>query len=633
MSDRPSVAILAPTPRGLRLAQQIQAGLPGSVIWTKDSAQGRAAAGSRDALRTYEDFRTLVADRWTAGQPLIFVLAVGATVRAIAPHLQDKRTEPAVVAVDETGQHVISLCGGHLGGADALTRQVAGLLAVEPVITSAAEGQQLPAIDLLGDRYGWRRGQGDWLGVASAIARFETVGVVQTCGWNLWIEELPEFHPFVLLSEADLAEVDELPSNLRAIVWISDRPLPPLPLPAVAWHPRTLWVGIGCERHTPEGQIAAALAQVLEQADLAPEALAGIGSIDLKRDEVGLLALVDRLDLSARWFTAAALAPIAVPNPSEVVRAEVGTPSVAEAAARLAADGAELIRERQGFRAPNGGSGACTIALARADREYTPHLGKLWLIGTGPGSLDQLTPAARAALSQCDVIIGYQLCLDLLRPLLHPGQIIEGSPITHEKQRAERAIDLAERGLRVAVVSSGDCGIDAMAGLVLECLAARNWDGQTPQVEVLPGITALQAAAARVGAPLMHDFCAISLSDLLTPWPVIVQRLQAAAAGDFVVALYNPRSQTRQTQIETAFEIFRAQRSPETPVILARSLHRPDEQITIATLATVDLQAIDMLTVVLIGNASTFTHSGKVITPRGYAVANGPLSATAPATD
>lgn len=615
MTDRPPVAILAPTPRGLRLARQIQAGIPEAIAWTKPNAIG---AGDRPAqTETYDDFGTVVAERWAAGQPIVFILAVGAAVRAIAPHLRDKRTDPPVVVVDETGRHVVSLAGGHIGGADALARQVAGLLGVEPIITSSSEGQGLPAIDLLGDPYGWRRGQGDWLGVASAIARFETVGVVQTCGWTLWIEELEGFHPFVLLSEADL---EELSPQVRAIVWISDRPLPPLPVPAVAWHPRTIWVGIGCERHTPVEQLAAALAMVIEQRELAPEAIAGLASIDLKADEVGLLALADRLDVPARWFTAAQLAPIAVPNPSEVVRAEVGTPSVAEAAARLAAGGADLLTEKQVFRAPAGGNGACTIALARSDREYTPKPGKLWLIGTGPGALDQITPAVRVALSQCDAVIGYQLYLDLLAPLLHPGQIVEGSPITREKQRAERAIDLAERGLTVAVVSSGDCGIYAMAGLVLECLAARGWDGQMPAVEVLPGITALQAAAARVGAPLMHDFCAISLSDLLTPWPVILQRLQAAAIGDFVVALYNPRSQTRQTQIETAFEILREHRSPDTPVVLARSLHRPDETITIATIATVDIGAIDMLTVVLIGNASTFIHAGHVITPRGYTV-------------
>ncbi len=203
----------------------------------------------------------------------------------------------------------------------------------------------------------------------------------------------------------------------------------------------------------------------------------------------------------------------------------------------------------------------------------------------------------------------------------------EGTPITKERYRAERSISLARRGLTVGVISSGDCGIYAMAGLVLECLAQQNWDGHTPQVTTYPGITALQAAAARAGAPLMHDFCAISLSNLLTPWTVIQKRIQAAASADFVVALYNPKSKTRVDQITYAFDQFRQWRSPDTPVIVARSLYRPDETITTTTVNDIDLDTVDMLTVVIIGNQSTFNHQGVTITPRGY------LSPTLPESD
>ncbi|HSM80240.1 MAG TPA: precorrin-3B C(17)-methyltransferase, partial [Nodosilinea sp.] len=189
---------------------------------------------------------------------------------------------------------------------------------------------------------------------------------------------------------------------------------------------------------------------------------------------------------------------------------------------------------------------------------------------------------------------------------------------TQERQRADRAIDLARWGLRVAVVSSGDCGIYGMAGLVLEQLQNTGWDGETPSVEVCPGISALQAAAARVGAPLMHDFCAISLSDLLTPWEVIVKRLEAAAQADFVVALYNPKSKTRTEQIATAHGILMAHRPPETPVAVVKSVYRPDETIYRTTLGELLAAPIDMLTVVLIGNRSTQRHGPWLITPRGY---------------
>jgi cobalt-precorrin 5A hydrolase/precorrin-3B C17-methyltransferase len=264
--------------------------------------------------------------------------------------------------------------------------------------------------------------------------------------------------------------------------------------------------------------------------------------------------------------------------------------------------------------------GAVTVAIAVAQQEYIGKTGQLLLVGTGPGQLDQMTPAAKTALSHADAIIGYSLYIDLISPLLHPGQIVESLPITQERQRAQRAIELAQWGLTVAVVSSGDCGIYGMAGLVLEELKAQDWDGKTPRVQVFPGITALQAAASRVGAPLMHDFCAISLSNLLTPWQVIEKRLHAAAQADFVIALYNPRSRTRIEQLTIAHTILLQYRSPQTPVAIVRSAYREDEAITLSTLDKLLDSPIDMLTTVLIGNQSTRLHGDWMITPRGYFV-------------
>ena len=161
-----------------------------------------------------------------------------------------------------------------------------------------------------------------------------------------------------------------------------------------------------------------------------------------------------------------------------------------------------------------------------------------------------------------------------------------------------------------------------MAGLVLEELQAAGWNGQTPQVQIFPGISALQAAASRVGAPLMHDFCAISLSDLLTPWEVIIQRLEAAARGDFITAIYNPRSLKRTQQIITAQEIFSQYRSPDTPVAIVRQAYRQEEAVILTTLAKMLESPIDMLTTVVIGNNSTVNYAGWMITPRGYPVNN-----------
>ncbi|NEP53417.1 MAG: precorrin-3B C(17)-methyltransferase, partial [Moorea sp. SIO3C2] len=341
------------------------------------------------------------------------------------------------------------------------------------------------------------------------------------------------------------------------------------------------------------------------------------------------------------------LRSVTVPNPSDVVAAEVGTPSVAEASALCGARGLEvsnfkvskfkvskfkvggsklqpinfqpLLAPKQIVKSANQ-PGAVTVAIAQSPVEYTGRMGKLLLVGIGPGNLDQITPAAKTAISSADAVIGYSLYINLIASLRRPGQIIEALPITQETQRAKRAIELAEWGLTVAVVSSGDCGIYGMAGLVLEELRSRGWDGKTPQVQVFPGITALQAAASRVGAPLMHDFCAISLSDLLTPWPVIEKRLEASAAADFVTALYNPRSRNRTEQIAIAQRIFLKHRKPDTPVAIVVSAYREDEKITLTTLDKMLEIPIDMLTMVLIGNQTTDLHQDWMITPRGYQV-------------
>ncbi|MEM7796690.1 MAG: precorrin-3B C(17)-methyltransferase [Cyanobacteria bacterium P01_C01_bin.118] len=632
------IVIIAPTLAGCRQGLQLWDSLQPLELWTREHTLASIDTSVKDIsdkkATSYSGPQTpkpggfdihgyggsvapVVSDCWERVTQLVFFLPVGAVVRLIAPLLNNKYQDPGVVAIDDTGKFVVSVSGGHQGGADALARQCAALLGAEPVITSASEGQQLPALDLLGKPYGWQRGEGNWTEVASALTQRQPILVRQTCGESLWQQMLPEESPFYFLEQA--AADSEREGSPR--LWISDQ-LPPSQNseeqnPEVRWHPRTLWIGLGCERGTSAKLIEASIRQVLRDHNLAWQSIAGIASIDLKQDEVAFQTLAEQYQWPLQFFSAAQLAEPSVPNPSDVVAQAVGTPSVAEAAALLASQSEKLVITKQVFK---GDQGACTIAVARADQEYNPRPGHLYLIGSGPGDLAQLTAAARAALLDCDVVIGYGLYLDLLRPLFHPNQVIETSKITQEVQRAERAVALAQRGLTVGMVSSGDCGIYGMGGLVMECLVQRGWDGNTPGVSAFPGITALQAVAARVGAPLMHDFCAISLSDLLVPWEVIEKRLESAAQGDFVVALYNPRSKTRTKGIKIALEILRRHRSGETPVAIARSLYRSGESVRCLTLEEVDVKTIDMLTVVLIGNSRTFLHQGRMITPRGYKV-------------
>jgi len=611
------LALFAPTPRGRRLAHSLLSLLPQEwICWSKANPQGEPlpwpwqAYGDPNHPTAPRSLAEAVAQTWPQVQGCLFILAVGSVVRLIAPLLQDKHRDPAVVAVDEAGRWAISLCGGHVGGADALARQVAAALGAELILTSASEGLGIPPVDLLGDPYGWRRGAGDWNGVAAALTRGEPVAVEQSCGTQLWRRAWPADHP--LLTTA--------PGQAVAQIRISESTTSLDKIPTVHWHPRVLWVGVGCERGTRRAWLEGSLRRLLQNQGLAFEAIAGLATLELKRDEAGLLELAQAYGWPIRFFSAETLAGIPVPHPSEAVRQAVGTPSVAEAAALLAAQSgdekATLLCPKQVFASKS--EGACTLAIARAAQEYSPRAGHLWLIGTGPGDPAQLTLAARLALAQADAVIGYQLYLDLVAPLLHPGQICEAFPITQEVQRAQRAIALAQQGLQVAVISSGDAGIYGMAGLVLECLARNGWDGICPSLEVLPGISALQAAAARLGSPLMQDFCAISLSDRLTPWPAIEKRLQAAAQADFVVALYNPRSRQRLDPFHKALQIFRQARSAHTPVAVARNLYRPGEAIHLTTLGELDPEQVDMFTLVLIGNSQTFRYGRWLITPRGY---------------
>ncbi len=624
----PPIAAITTTPAGLRrLAPLCE---DDAQLWISPKLQ-REANALNIAYRVYDaSLADFLKANWHAYEGFVFCLASGAVVRLVAPLLTDKADDPAVVVVGQDGKSVISLCGGHQGGGDRLTQRISQLLNADPIITGSSHSLDLPGIDTLGTPFGWNLGSGDWTGVSAAIASQSPVQILQEAGSTLWQKHLPKGHPFQFgFPEFEDRETTAKP---KGRVWIS--PIqrtfaPDAELPKVQWHPRVLWLGIGCERDTSKALIEHAVVETCRKHHLALGAIAGIATIDLKADEVGLVELAKERNWPLRCFPAKTLKSIAVPTPSRVVNREVGTPSVSEAAAivaagdRAASDMASALRvEKQVVKAQDvelpGVKGAVTVAIAQSETEYIGRTGKLHLVGTGPGSLNQITPAARAAITNADVVIGYKLYVDLIKPLLRPGQIVEALPITQERQRAERAIELANQGFTIAVISSGDCGIYGMAGLVLEQLRAESWDGQTPEVQVFPGVSALQSAASRVGAPLMHDFCAISLSNLLTPWDVIKTRLRAAAEADFIVALYNPKSRTRTDQIVFAQETFLQHRSAETPVALARSLYRPDEKIILTTLGDMLNSPIDMLTTVIIGNRSSRNYKGWFITPRGY---------------
>jgi len=391
---------------------------------------------------------------------------------------------------------------------------------------------------------------------------------------------------------------------------------------ALVFHPPVLALGIGCERYCPAEEIAALAHDALAEAGLAGGAVAAIVSIELKVGEPGIHAMAASLGVPARFFPASRLL---VETPRLTRRSEAafratGCWGVAEGAALAAAGpGSELVVPRKQSR-------HATCAIARAPSAIDAGVigrarGRLAIIGIGPGDPAWRTPEASALIDAAEDIVGYRLYLDLLGRAI-AGKRRHESAIGAEAERARLALDLAAAGSSVALVSSGDPGIYGLAALVFELIdreARRDWCAI--DIVVAPGVSAMQAAAARVGAPLGHDFCVVSLSDLLTSWELIRTRIEAAARADFVIALYNPRSARRPGRLAEAAAILAAHRPPETPVVIARNLGRAGETQRILRLDELSEAAADMLSLVLVGSRQTRLLAGdkpRLYTPRGY---------------
>lgn len=544
---------------------------------------------------------------WQNNNVLMIVGAVGAVTRLIAPQIRGKQHDPAVIVLDPQGRWCIPLLGGHSSGAEQLAREIAAELGGAAVLTGACSSERRLALDCLGYLWGWRRGGSveAWRDLMKAQARGEEALSSQSSGNKAWHQGCDN----ALLRDITSPTIDHSDVQLS---------IGPKLLAPCRWHPASLWIGVGCERDTSQRLVDRAIQQSLKEAGLAPEAIAGLASADRKNDEAALLQLCKQESWPMRTYSSEQLHQVAVPTPSQQVLEEMGTASVAEAAALLAAGDDGILRQAKRItHAGEGERGAVTVAIAEAVAPFAPQRGELHLIGSGPGDPSLLSGDARRALERCVAWVGYSLYLDLLEPLRQPEQVRVDGQLTREWDRCAKALALAKQGARVALISSGDSGIYGMAGLAMELWLQEPPD-ERPNFTVHPGISALQLAAAKAGAPLMHDFCTISLSDRLTPWHVIEQRIKSAATGDFVVALYNPRSKDRDWQLERTKELLLAERPGSTPVVLARQLGRQEEHIQHSTLKNLDPNSVDMLTLVLIGNSSTYARDGRMVTPRGY---------------
>jgi cobalt-precorrin 5A hydrolase/precorrin-3B C17-methyltransferase len=517
---------------------------------------------------------------------IVAFLAVGATVRLIAPLLTSKTEDPAVICVDENLRYAVPVAGAHQGGGNDLARRVAAVLGAEPVITTASDAAGGAGLDDFGADLGFTVAAGsDLAAVGAAMLSGDRVTFTFDAEWPL-----PPLPPNVV-------RTDRPEPGVPAVV-VTDQKIHPAERVAL-FRPPSLRVGVGASRGAPAEEIGRLIDDTLAELGLSPDSVRSIVTVDAKADEAGLLAAAAERGWPVVTFPASRLAAVPVPHPSEVVRRAVGTPSVAEAAALLA-PGSELLAAKRA-------SAHATVAVARVRPR-----GRLAVIGIGPGARDLMTPRAVAELRRAAVVAGLDAYLEQVADLLRPGTRVLASGLGAEQERAAEAVAQARAGRAVALIGSGDAGVYAMGSPALDLA------GDDIDVTVVPGVTAALAVAAVLGAPLGHDHVMISLSDLHTAWPVIERRITAAADGDLVTCFYNPASRKRDWQLRRALELLAARRPPGTPVGWVRDASRPGQTAGITTLAEVDPLLIDMHTLVVVGSSRTRIQAGRMVTPRDY---------------
>lgn len=549
-------------------------------------------------------------EAFTQADALVYIGACAIAVRAIAPYLKSKLSDPAVICMDEMGEYVIPLLSGHIGGANQLALQIADAVKGCPVITTATDRRHTFAAD------SWAVEQG--LGIVNPEAVKEISSAV------LEGEE-------IVLSVRKRGSLPEQ-AQLRLI-------------------PRNIAVGIGCRKGTDPEYLEACFLDFCRKHRIEPAGVGCIASIDKKAEEKALVWLCARRKIPFRTYSADRLMALeGTYTSSEFVRKTTGADNVCERAAvcaceeiagrsaqgKLSCKTADFLctdREEESEGMPS--NLICrkeiydgvTLAAARmelvrswkwtgADMQRERKEGRLYLVGMGPGNYRDMTNRAAEAIRRCEVLCGYTGYIDIIRtvmPEISQKEIIS-TPMRGEMERCRRALEAAKSGRLVAMICSGDAGIYGMAGPVLELL--EEYPGA--EVEVIPGLTAAVSGAALLGAVLMNDFCVVSLSDLMTPWDTIEQRLRGAAAGDFTTVIYNPMSKKRTQHLKRCCEIFLEYRPADTPCGWVRNIGREGEEKKLLTLAALKDEKVDMFTTVYIGS-STMKQSGDyLIAPRGY---------------
>jgi cobalt-precorrin 5A hydrolase / precorrin-3B C17-methyltransferase len=564
----PNPAIVVLNQPSVALARQIQTVLPDAVVYGLSDRTTQVDI-------PYTQFGETLRELFAQGTPIIGICAAGILIRTLAPLLSDKRQEPPVLAIAEDGSAVVPLLGG-LHGVNDLARQIAVLFEVSPAITTTGDVRFRTA--LFSPPSGYHLANPDQ--AKTFIADLLSGASVRLEGTAPW------------LSESQLPIAD----NGSLTIQVTERSISPS-ANTLIYHPKI--VAIALKDTLPmDGETAIAfIHQTLQQINLSPFSIAALFALELHAGHPGITAIAQSFHVPTRFLQRdqGSVETIALEATGASGQIVLSTAECAIAIAPLPID---------------------VNAIGRAQ-------GRLAIVGTGPGSAEWMSPQVKELLKSSSDWVGYSTYLNLVEPL-RQGQQRHESDNRVELDRARQALDLAAEGRSVALVSSGDPGIYAMATAVFEMIereAKPEW--QRLDIQVAPGISAMQAAASRVGAPIGHDFCTISLSDILKPWAVIEHRILAAAQADLVIAFYNPISSQRTWQLAKAKEVLMQVRSPQTPVILARNVGRAKEAIGVTTLGQFQPEDADMRTIVLVGSSKTQVIQRPykkvwVYTPRWY---------------
>jgi cobalt-precorrin 5A hydrolase / precorrin-3B C17-methyltransferase len=570
-----SAAIVVLNQNSVSLARKIATMLP--KVTCKVTIYGLVGRTSGVDV-SFDNFGETLRQLFTDGVPIIGICAAGILIRTLAPIISDKRQEPPVLAIAEDGSAVVPLLGG-LRGVNDLARQVAAGLGVEAAITTAGDIRFRTA--LLSPPQGYELENPE--AAKGFIADLLAGAKVKLEGKKTWLWE----------SKLPIDEEGELR------IWITASQTGYIPN-CLVYHPKTIALGIGDVGEMKPEDVVSVVRQILDAAELAIASLAGLFVLQSNAASPSVNQVAKLLNLPLRILdlennqTSTSLVLAATNNLGRLLVSPI--PNIAVAVSEEIIDTNNIGKPR----------------------------GKLSVVGTGPGASEWMSPEVKQILREATDLVGYSFYLDLAGTL-QPGQQRHDSDNREELARAKMALDLAAAGKNVAVVSSGDPGIYAMAAAIFEVLdTAFDPAWQHIQVQVCPGISAIQAAAARIGAPIGHDFCVISLSNILKSWSIIERRIIAAAEADLVIAFYNPASKQRRQEIISAYEILKQYRSPETPVVIARNLGRDGESIEVVRLNEFKPDEVDMRSLILIGSSQTrvVNHPGGVwvYTPRHYKV-------------